>query len=68
MRKFIVVPEGCRWSEVEAMKAESAYRGVCCWYNPDKRVAVIDPATGNTLIFTRELDKAGNLVKVKQHI
>ena len=68
MRKFIVAPEGCRRSEVEAMTAESAYRGVCSWYSPNKRIAIIDPATGNTLIYTRELDKAGNLVKVTQHI
>lgn len=61
---FIVCPEGCNWSEVDATTAEMAYCGVCSWYSPKTRIAVIDRANGHTAVFTRELDSAGNLVKI----
>lgn len=66
MKTFTIMPEGCRWSEVQAASAEMAYRGACCWYNPGTRVAVRDNATGATVIFTRRLDNAGNLLEVVQ--
>jgi len=61
---FIICPEGCKWSEVEASSAETAYRAVCSWYSPRTRIAVINRANGITAVFTREIDSAGNLVKV----
>lgn len=66
MKNYIIMPEGCRWSEVQAASAEMAYRSQCCWYNPGKRVAVRDTTTGETVIFTRRLDNAGNLLEVVQ--
>lgn len=66
MKQFIVMPEKCRFYTVEAMTAESAYRGVCCWYSPKTPVAIMDSETGATIIFTRELDKAGNLDKIRK--
>ena len=64
MRKYYIAPEGCRWTETEAATAEMAYSGVCCWYMPDTRIAVIDAQTGQAEIFTRTLDSAGNLTAI----
>ena len=66
MKKYIIMPEGCRWSETTATSAEMAYRGACCWYSPRTRIAVRDAETGETAIFTRRLDNAGNLLEVVQ--
>lgn len=44
-----------------------AYSGVCCWFTPEKRVTVYDTTTGAAVIFSRKLDKAGNLVEVVRH-
>lgn len=66
MKNYIIMPEGCRWSEVQAASAEMAYSSQCCWYSPGKRVAVRDTTTGETVIFTRRLDNAGNLLEVVQ--
>jgi len=41
-----------------------AYSGVCCWYMPGTRIAVIDAQTGQAEIFTRTLDSAGNLTAI----
>lgn len=66
MKKYIIAPERDRFSEVSASNAEMAYRGVCCWYNPGRRVAVIDAETMETVIFTRTLDENGNLSEVRR--
>ena len=65
MRKYLIMPERCSWDEVEATSAEMAYSAVCCWYRPSQPVAVLDIETGKTVIFTRKLDEAGNLVNVE---
>lgn len=67
MSKYILAPEGCKWSTCEAANHETAYQLNCSWYKPDTRTAVIDPSTGLTRIYTRELDKAGNLAQVIEH-
>ena len=67
MNKYIIAPEGCRWSSCEAANHESAYSLNCSWYKPGTRTAVIDASTGTTKIFTRELDPAGNLKRVIEH-
>lgn len=67
MARFTVCPKGCRWSEVDAANAETAYSSVCCWYGTKTRIAIINQADGSIAIFTRELDKAGNLVKIIRH-
>ena len=43
-----------------------AYSGVCCWYMPDTRIAVIDAQTGQAVIFPRTLDGAGNLTAINR--
>lgn len=65
MARFIVMPEHCRWTEVEANSAEIAYRSECSWYMPGKRIAVYNAATGETIIYTRRLDVDGNMIKLQ---
>ena len=67
MSKYIIAPEGCKWSTCEAANHEAAYSLNCSWYKPNTRTAVIDPSTGEARIFTRELDPAGNLKRVIEH-
>ena len=67
MQKYIIMPEGCKWSEQEAASQKDAYSLVCSWYKPSTRTAVLDPDTGKAAIFTRQLDAAGNLVQIIEH-
>ena len=64
MNSYIVMPERGNWTEIEATGFEMAYRGVCCWYMPDRKVAIMNMSTKETKIYTRELDKHGNLIKI----
>ena len=64
MKHYQVMPEGCRHLEVQAATAEMAYRGMCSWYNPNKRVVVTDASTGEVAVFYRKLDSAGNLLEI----
>ena len=64
MSKYIIAPEGCKWSEREAANHKAAYCFECSWYSPKTRTAVIDAETGETKIFTRELEPNGNLKQV----
>ncbi len=65
MRKYLIMPERCRFYVIEAMSAEVAYRGVCCWYSEKTPVAVMDIETGEAEIYTGQLDQAGNLVQIR---
>ena len=67
MSKYIIAPEGCKWSEREAANHEAAYSLECSWFKPSTRVIILDPSTGQARIFTRELDPAGNLKRVIEH-
>lgn len=68
MNKYIIAPEGCQWSEQEAATHEAAYSLNCSWYKPGARIAVIDAATGQACIFTRENEANGSLKRVIKHI
>ena len=68
MPKFIIMPEGCKWSEREAVNHEAAYSLECSWYKPKTRVCVLDAETGAAQVFTREIEPNGNLIKVNKHI
>lgn len=67
MSKYIIAPDGGKWTEQEAKTPRAAYGLACSWITPSTRTAVIDPSTGLTRIYTRELDKAGNLAQVIEH-
>ena len=51
--------------KINASSAEMAYRGVCCFFNPETPVAVIGE-DGTVRKFTRTLDASGNLEKVEE--
>ncbi len=59
MTKYIIMPDGCRWLEVEATTAEMAYRSQCCWYVLCKRIAVYNTVTGATVVYTRRVNSDG---------
>jgi len=65
MEKFIIAPEGGKWTEREAATPRAAYCLECSWIQPATRTAVID-ATGQAHIYTRDLDPAGNLLRVNE--
>lgn len=67
MPKYIIMPEGSKWSEQEATSSKTAYCLACSWINPSTRTAVLDPTTGNAKIYTRELEPNGNLKQVIEH-
>lgn len=68
MKKYYIMPERCRWTETEAPSAEAAYTSICCWYDPDTRIAVIDAETGQAAVFTRAQDMAGNLTEIHKDL
>lgn len=68
MKKYIICPDGCKWTETEAATAEAAYSAICCWYGTQTRIAVIDAETGQAAVFTRTLDGAGNLTAVTRQL
>lgn len=67
MNKYIIAPEGCKWSTCEAANHETAYQLNCSWYKPNTRTAVIDATTGAAIIYTRELEPNGNIKQVIEH-
>lgn len=67
MAKYLIMPEGGKWYEVEAQTAETAFRGVCCWYGNNKQIAIRNTETGETVIFSRSLDEVGNIKEVKRY-
>lgn len=66
MKKFLIMPERGILYTVESMTAEAAYRDECCWFPAEKRIGIMDIETGHTDFFWRELDGAGNLVKIRK--
>lgn len=67
MRKpYIIAPEGCRWSVAPATSPELAYSSICSFYLPETQIAVIDPDTMKAKIYTRTLDRAGNLLSINE--
>ena len=67
MNKYIIMPEGCRWSLREAANHESAYCFECSFYKPNTLIAIIDAETGAAKVYTREIDGAGNLKRIIEH-
>lgn len=67
MKLFRIFPDRCRQFETVATSHEMAYRGVCCFYSADKKIAVMDIETGDVKVYSRELDKNGNLLRIVEH-
>ena len=66
MSKYIISQAGKAGAEIEAATHETAYRAMCCWYDPDIPVIVTDTETGAAEAFTRILDATGNLQKIER--
>ena len=66
MKTFTIMPEQCKWYNITATTAESAYRQVCCFYNTSRKIAVRDVATGTTQIFTQRIDINGCTAEVME--
>lgn len=67
MKRFLYIAEGGRLNYLDCTNAEMVYRCVCCFYMPSTKVIVIDTETNEASIFTRTIDKNGNLIEVIKH-
>lgn len=65
MNKYMIMPEHCKWMEVEAKTHEMAYRGICSWFNYDRRIAVMDMNTKVTKVFRM---KSGGIKIIDDYI
>lgn len=66
-KRFLYMAEGGRLNSLDCTSAEMVYRCVCCFYMPSTKVVVIDTETNEASIFTRTIDKNGNLIEVIKH-
>ena len=67
MKLFRIFPDRCRQFETVATSHEMAYRGVCSFYNADTRIAVMDIESSDVKVYSRVLDKNGNLLLIVEH-
>lgn len=67
MNKYLIMPEYGRWTEEEAITAEMAYRNVCSWYNPNKKIAVLNIETKEVKIYSRKIDYGKRIVEIIEH-
>lgn len=66
MNNYVIIPECGHWYERQATTAKTAYQLECSWFSPNRRVMVVDRATGQVAVFTRRLDGNGNLIEIIQ--
>ena len=64
MKRFLYMAEGNKLYTIDAPNAEMAYRSLCEWYNSTTKIIILDPESKYTHIFSRELDKYGNLISI----
>ncbi|MBR2545377.1 MAG: hypothetical protein IKE93_04360 [Erysipelotrichaceae bacterium] len=69
MGKFLIMPEGLSWQEVErpVTDLETVYKMECSFYKPSHRIAVRNEDTQEVRIFSRRLDTSGNLNEIIEH-
>ena len=65
---YHVKPDGLRMFETIATSPDMAYRGVCCFYDPDRKIAIHEAGSDICHVYTRKLDKNGNLLEVIEHM
>lgn len=66
MKKFFYMAQGGRLNEMECTTAEMVYRAICCFYMPSTPIIIVDQETNESFIFTRKIDKNGNLISIKE--
>lgn len=66
MKRFLYMAEGGRLNYLDAdfSESEMVYRCVACFYNPSTKIIVIDSETNIANIYTRKIDKNGNLISI----
>ena len=68
MKKFFYMAEGGMLQTMHFTNAEMVYRAIACYYMPYRKVIVIDAETNEASMFTREIDKNGNLISITEHL
>ena len=64
MKRFLYMAEGGRLNYIDSVSSEMVYSSIAYFYNPSTKVVVIDTETNEASIFTRILDKNGNLIDI----
>ena len=64
MKRFLYMAEGGRLNYLDADSSEMVYRCVAYFYNPSTKIIVIDTETNIANIYTRKIDKNGNLISI----
>ena len=69
MPHYIIMPEGLTWQEIDRpqTKLNVIYNLESAFINPKTRTAIYCRETVEIKIFSRELDGAGNLLRVIEH-
>lgn len=69
MPRYLIMPEGGTWTEIERPQTELSviYNLESHFTKPSSRIAIRNLETQETKIFSRELDKNGNLIQVIEH-
>jgi hypothetical protein len=62
IKRFMYVAECGSLQYMDSVSAEMVYRSISCYYMPSVRIIIIDTETHEASIFTRKLDRNGNLV------
>lgn len=65
--KFEVIVKDRIQQKIEASTPEMAYRNVCCFYMPETPVTIHNLRTNESITYTRELDRWGNMMKIIIH-
>ena len=68
MPKYLVMPEGAAWflTERPVKELQHVYSMEAHFFSPKTRIAIRNEETHEIKVFTREIDKAGNLIKVNE--
>lgn len=62
IKRFMYVAECGNLQYMDSVSAEMVYRSISYFYMPSVRIIIIDAETHEASIFTRKLDRNGNLV------
>lgn len=65
--RFEIYVNGKYKTEVDAANAEMVYRGWGCFLHPQTPVTIVNKQTRESRTFTRQLDNAGNLLRIITH-
>ena len=64
IKRYFYMAEKSYMYHLDSISHEMVYRSVCYAYAPSKKVVVIDSETYEAKIYTRKIDKNGNLISI----